>query len=61
MDTTYTTYTYTSKRGNSITVSRPQLTEEERERRMDGIKQATVRLIIATEKAKSKIHRRTTS
>jgi hypothetical protein len=59
--TTYTTYTYTSKRGNSITVSRPILTEEEKARRMEEIKKATVRLILATEKEKARIHRRKTS
>lgn len=44
-----------------VTISRPQLTAEEREKRMREIKQATIRLIIETEKAKlNKIHRRNT-
>lgn len=46
------TTTYTSERGNTITVRRPELTEEERAKRMEAIKQATIRLVIATEKAK---------
>lgn len=48
------TYTYTSERGNTITVRRPELTEEERAKRMEAIKQATIRLVIATEKEKQK-------
>lgn len=39
-----------------VTISRPQLTAEEREKRMREIKQATIRLIIETEKAKLKKH-----
>ena len=50
---TYTTSTYTSPRGNIITVSRPVLTEEERAKRMEAIKKATIQLVIATEKAKA--------
>ena len=42
-----------------VTITRPQLTAEEREKRMTEIKQAAIRLVIATEKAKqTKIHRR---
>ena len=37
---------------NIITVHRPQLTAEEREKRMEEIKRAAIRLYIATEKAK---------
>lgn len=37
---------------NIITVHRPELTEEERTKRMAAIKAAAVRLIIATERAK---------
>jgi hypothetical protein len=51
---TYTAITYTSERGNIITVNRPVLATEERERRMDAIKKATIRLIVATEKAKAR-------
>lgn len=39
---------------NIITVSRPQLTPEERARRMEEIKKAAVDLVIATEMAKRK-------
>ena len=40
-----------------ITVRRPELTEEERTHRMEGIKQAAARLIIATAKnRKESIH-----
>lgn len=35
-----------------VTISRPTLTEEERARRMEEIKQAAVRLVIAAEKAR---------
>lgn len=35
-----------------IHISRPELTPEERAKRMDAIKQAAVRLVIATEKKK---------
>lgn len=52
---TYTTHSYTSERGNHITVRRPELTEEERAKRMEAIKQAAIRLVIATEK--NKIHK----
>lgn len=37
-----------------ITVSRPELTAEERAKRMEAIKKATVDLVVATEKAKAK-------
>lgn len=49
-----TTYTYTSAKGNIITVNRPSLTEEERAKWMEEIKQATVQLVIAAEKRKLK-------
>lgn len=39
---------------NVITVHRPQLTAEERARRMEEIKRAAIRLYIATEKAKAR-------
>lgn len=48
------TTTYTSARGNIITVNRPDLTPEERAKRMEDIKQAAVRLVIETEKRKLK-------
>lgn len=48
----YTITSYTSPRGNHITVRRPNLTTKEREGRMDTIKQATIQLILAHEKAK---------
>ena len=35
-----------------ITVHRPELTAEERAKRMEEIKQAAVRLVLETEKAK---------
>lgn len=35
---------------NRITVRRPELTAEERAKRMEEIKQAAIQLIIATEK-----------
>ena len=35
-----------------IHISRPELTPEERARRMEAIKQAAVRLVVATEKKK---------
>ena len=38
----------------TVRVFRPILTEEERARRMEEIKKATVDLIIATEKSKAK-------
>lgn len=37
-----------------VTISRPQLTPEERAKRMEEIKQAAIRLVIETEKAKMK-------
>lgn len=37
---------------NTIIVHRPELTREERERRMEEIKGAAVRLFIAAEKAR---------
>lgn len=37
---------------NSITVHRPTLTDEERQRRMHQIKEAAARLVIATEERK---------
>ena len=37
-----------------VTVHRPELTPEERERRMEGIRQATVKLIRAAERAHAK-------
>jgi hypothetical protein len=50
--TAYTTYSYTSERGNRITIRRPVLTPEERAEQMEAIKKATVQVIIATEKIK---------
>ena len=41
-----------------VTVTRPELTAEERAKRMEEIKQAAMRLVIETEKAKQRIHRR---
>ena len=37
---------------NTIIVHRPQLTEEERAKRMEAIKAAVVQLVIATERRK---------
>ena len=37
------------------TVHRPELTDEERARRMEEIKQAAARLVLATEKTKKQI------
>lgn len=37
-----------------IRVHRPELTEEERARRMEQIRRAAIRLILATEAAKNK-------
>ena len=37
-----------------ISISRPELSPEERAKRMEAIKKATVDLIVATEKAKAK-------
>jgi hypothetical protein len=39
---------------NIIRVTRPQLTPEERERRMEAIKKAAVDLVLAAERAKGK-------
>ena len=39
---------------NIITVRRPNLSPEERVKRMEEIKQATIKLILATEKAKAR-------
>lgn len=39
---------------NIVTVRHPELTAEERARRMEQIKQATVQLFLATEKAKQR-------
>lgn len=39
---------------NIITVHRPQLTEEERAKRMKQIKEAAARLVIANEERKTK-------
>lgn len=39
---------------NIITISRPELTTEERARRMEEIKQAAIRLVLETEKAKQR-------
>lgn len=37
-----------------VTVTRPDLTVEEREKRMEEIKQAATRLVLETEKAKQR-------
>ena len=37
---------------NNIRVTRPTLTAEEREKRMEAIKEAAVRLVVETEKQK---------
>lgn len=42
---------------NIVIVHRPQLTTEERERRMEEIKRAAVQLYIATEKVKARKER----
>lgn len=54
-----TTYADTSARGNHITVTRPTLTAEEREKRMKAIQQAVVQLVLATEKSKKQKNRNT--
>ena len=41
-----------------VTISRPTLTPQEREKRMAEIKKAAVKLVIATEKAKANIIRK---
>lgn len=38
--------------GNTIIIHRPELTEEERAKRMEEIKRAAVQLVIATERRK---------
>lgn len=38
--------------GNTIIIHRPELTEEERAKRMEEIKRAAVQLVIATERCK---------
>lgn len=35
-----------------VTVTRPELTPKEREKRMEAIKQAAIRLVLETEKVK---------
>lgn len=37
-----------------VTVTRPELTAEERAKRMEEIKQAAIRLVLETEKAKKR-------
>lgn len=37
-----------------VTVTRPNLTSEERAKRMEEIKQAAIRLVLETEKAKQR-------
>lgn len=39
---------------NTRTVRRPNLTDEERAKRMKAIKEAAIQLILATEKAKAR-------
>ena len=39
---------------NIITVTRPELTAEEREKRMEAIKAAAVKLVVETERRKAK-------
>lgn len=51
---THTIVKYISDNNNIITVVRPILTEEERAKRMEAIKQAAINLVIATERAKAK-------
>ena len=46
-------YTYTTERA-VVTVTRPELTPEEREKRMAAIHRAAADLIVATMRAKSK-------
>lgn len=45
---------YTVELSPTITVKRPILTDEEREKRMAAIKKATVELVIAAERANAK-------
>lgn len=42
-----------------VTVKRPNLTAEERAKRMEQIKQAAIRLVIETEKVKKQKEKRT--
>lgn len=42
---------------NTISVTRPVLTEEERAKRMEEIKQATIKLVLETERAKARKER----
>lgn len=56
---THTIVKYISDYNNIITVERPILTEEERERRMKEIKRAAVQLVTAYEIAKIKKERNT--
>lgn len=42
-----------------VIVKRPELTTEERAKRMEAIKQAAVRLVLETEKAKARRNRNT--
>lgn len=44
---------------NVITVIRPELTREERARRMEEIKRAATRLVLETEKVKQRNNRNT--
>jgi hypothetical protein len=44
---------------NIITVIRPELTAEERDRRMKAIQQAAVQLVLATERNKKRKNRNT--
>jgi hypothetical protein len=48
---------YTVELSPTITVTRPILTDEEREKRMAAIKKAAVDLVIAAERAKAKRER----
>lgn len=41
---------------NIVTVHRPKLTDEERERRLKQIKEAAARLVIANEERKAQAH-----
>ena len=43
---------------NIITIHRPELTEDERERRMERIKEAAARLIVATDNQRNTPNRR---
>lgn len=48
---THTIVKYISDYNNIITVERPILTEDERDRRMKEIKRAAVQLVLSTERA----------